>query len=47
MDFIELGRVSVDQADGGNATWDTGTNFATALADSPFKHAVPWRVVSG
>jgi hypothetical protein len=40
MDFIELGRVSIDQADGGNATWDVGTNFAQALADSPFRHEV-------
>jgi len=40
MDFIELGRVSIDQADGGNATWDVGTNFAQALANSPFKHEV-------
>ena len=40
MDFIELGRVSVDQADGGNATWDAGTNFARALAGSPFKNEV-------
>jgi hypothetical protein len=40
MDFIELGRVSVDQADGGNATWETGTNFAKALADSPFRGEV-------
>jgi hypothetical protein len=40
MDFVELGRVSVDQADGGNATWDTGTNFAQVLANSPFKGEV-------
>jgi hypothetical protein len=36
LDFIEAGRVSVDQADGGNATWDVGTNFAQVLAHSPF-----------
>ena len=36
MDFIELGRVSIDQADGGQATWDVGTNFAAALQGSPF-----------
>jgi hypothetical protein len=36
MDFIELGRVSIDQADGGQATWDVGTNFAAALQRSPF-----------
>ena len=40
MDFIELGRVSVDQADGANATWDVGTNFARALAGSSFKNEV-------
>ena len=31
LDFIELGRVSVEEADGGHATWDVGTNFAGAL----------------
>jgi hypothetical protein len=36
MNFIELGRVSIDQADGGQATWDVGTNFAAALQRSPF-----------
>jgi hypothetical protein len=36
MNFIELGRVSIDQADGGQATWDVGTNFAAALQGSPF-----------
>ncbi len=36
MDFIELGRVSVDQADGGQATWDVGTNFAAVLRRSPY-----------
>ena len=36
MDFIELGRVSIDQADGGQATWDIGTNFAAALRKSPY-----------
>ena len=36
MQFIELGRVSIDQADGGNATWDIGTNFAAALHGSPY-----------
>ncbi len=40
MDFIELGRVSIDQADGGQATWDVGTNFAGALRHSPFRHEV-------
>jgi hypothetical protein len=36
MDFIELGRVSIDQADGGQATWDIGTNFAAVLHQSPY-----------
>ena len=36
MDFIELGRISIEQADGGQATWDTGTNFAAALRRSPY-----------
>jgi hypothetical protein len=40
MDFVELGRISVEQADGGQATWDVGTNFAQVLANSPYKHEV-------
>ena len=28
--------MSIDQADGGQATWDVGTNFAAALQQSPF-----------
>ena len=40
MDFIELGRVSIDQADGGQATWDVGTNFAEAFGHSPFRDEV-------
>ncbi len=40
LDFIELGRVSIDQADGGQATWDVGTNFAAALRRSPFRREV-------
>jgi hypothetical protein len=40
MDFIELGRISIDQADGGQATWDVGTNFARVLAASPYRHEV-------
>ena len=36
MDFIELGRVSIDQADGGQATWNIGTNFAAVLHQSPY-----------
>ena len=40
LDFIELGRVSIDQADGGQATWDVGANFAEAFDRSPFRHEV-------
>ena len=40
MDFIELGRISIEQADGGQATWDVGTNFAQVLANSPYKPEV-------
>ncbi|WP_222849405.1 hypothetical protein [Trebonia kvetii] len=40
MDFIELGRISIEQADGGQATWDTGTDFARVLRNSPYKHQV-------
>ncbi len=40
MDFIELGRVSIDQADGGNATWTAGTDFARVLQHSPYRGEV-------
>ena len=40
MDFIELGRISIEQADGGQATWDVGTNFARVLAGSPYRQQV-------
>jgi hypothetical protein len=40
MDFIELGRISIEQAAGGQATWDVGTNFARVLRDSPYRHQV-------
>jgi hypothetical protein len=40
MDFIELGRVSIDQADGGSANWDVGVNFAADLARSPYRAEV-------
>jgi hypothetical protein len=36
LDFIESGRVSIDQADGGSANWTAGTNFAAVLARSPY-----------
>ena len=28
MDFVEFGRPYIEQADGGNASWDKGVNFA-------------------
>lgn len=36
LDFIELGRASVDQADGGSANWNVGINYESVLATSPF-----------
>jgi hypothetical protein len=36
LGFIESGRVSIDQADGGSANWTAGTNFAADLASSPY-----------
>jgi len=40
LDFIELGRASIDQADGGSANWNAGINYARVLATSPFRHEV-------
>ena len=40
LDFIELGRASIDQADGGSANWNAGVNYAAVLAKSPFRHEV-------
>jgi hypothetical protein len=40
MDFIELGRISIEQAAGGQATWDVGTDFARVLGNSPYKQEV-------
>jgi len=40
MDFIELGRVSIDQADGGSANWNAGVNYVAAFSHSPFGHEV-------
>jgi len=40
LDFIEAGRVSIDQADGGSANWTAGTNFAAVLARSPYARQV-------
>jgi hypothetical protein len=35
LDFIELGRASIDQADGGSANWNVGINYESVLATSP------------
>ena len=40
LDFIELGRASIDQADGGSANWNVGVNYAAVLARSPFRDEV-------
>jgi len=40
LDFIELGRISFEQAEGGQDSWDVGTNFAAVLQQSPFRHEV-------
>ncbi|MBO0806588.1 MAG: hypothetical protein J2P25_26350, partial [Nocardiopsaceae bacterium] len=40
MDFIELGRASIDQADGGSANWNAGIDYARVLAKSPYRHEV-------
>jgi hypothetical protein len=40
LDFIESGRVSIDQADGGSANWTAGTNFAAVLGRSPYQAEV-------
>jgi hypothetical protein len=40
LDFIESGRVSIDQADGGSANWTAGTDFAAVLARSPYEPEV-------
>jgi hypothetical protein len=40
LDFIELGRASIDQASGGSANWNAGVNYAAVLARSPFSHEV-------
>ena len=38
--FIEAGRASIDQADGGSANWTAGVNFANVLARSPYRKEV-------
>jgi hypothetical protein len=40
LDFIELGRASIDQADGGSANWNAGVNYAAVLGKSPFRREV-------
>ena len=47
LDFIELGRASIDQADGGSANWNAGVNYAAVLAQSPFRHEVAVPVPGG
>ena len=34
MDFVEFGRPYIEQADGGNASWNKGVNFARLLDES-------------
>jgi len=40
IDFIELGRPAIDAADGGQASWTAGVNFAALLERSPYRHEV-------
>ena len=40
LDFIELGRASIDQADGGSANWNVGINYESVLAQSPYHKEV-------
>ena len=40
LDFIELGRASIDQADGGSANWNVGIDYARVLAKSPYQREV-------
>lgn len=40
LDFIEAARVSITQADGGNANWTEGVNFETVLSHSPYESQV-------
>lgn len=40
LDFIELGRASIDQADGGSANWNAGVNYAAVLSRSSFSREV-------
>jgi hypothetical protein len=36
MDFVEFGRPYIEQADGGNASWDKDVNFAQLVAHSSY-----------
>ena len=36
MDFVEFGRPYIEQASGGNASWDKDVNFAQLVAESPY-----------
>jgi hypothetical protein len=36
MDFVEFGRPTIEQADGGNAAWTKGVNFSRLLAESSY-----------
>jgi hypothetical protein len=36
MDFVEFGRPYIEQADGGNASWDKDVNFFRLVAQSPY-----------
>jgi len=36
MDFVEFGRPYIEQADGGNASWDKDVNFAELVARSSY-----------
>ncbi len=36
MDFVEFGRPYIEQADGGNASWDKDVNFAALVARSSY-----------
>ncbi len=36
MDFVEFGRPYIEQADGGNASWDKDVNFARLVFESSY-----------
>ena len=45
MDFVEFGRPYIEQADGGNASWDKNVNFARLVFESSYApeidHSLP------